>query len=112
VENVWIYNLRVITMDYLFLLFDTSEFAAPTFIQKKHLRALIVRRLNNWNFLYIRNHDKMRFSIFSVYLSILAPIAVAAPTPTDESIAQRAAIVKRATITDIADTGYATQNGG
>jgi pectate lyase len=54
----------------------------------------------------------MKISNFSVGLAILLPLVVAAPTPTEEKVAQHAAIVKRATITDIADTGYATQNGG
>lgn len=53
----------------------------------------------------------MRYSIAALCLAILAPLVVAVPTPT-EDIVPRAEIVKRATITDVADTGYATQNGG
>lgn len=52
----------------------------------------------------------MKFSILSG-LPLLAALASAAPTPTLNEVVDRA-IAKRATITDIADTGYATQNGG
>jgi pectate lyase len=54
----------------------------------------------------------MRCSIVSLSLAILAPLVVAVPTPTEDSTVERANIVKRATITDVADTGFATQNGG
>ena len=55
----------------------------------------------------------MKLSILSAGLALVAQLAFAAPTPTDENeIAQRTDIEKRATITDIATTGYATQNGG
>lgn len=53
----------------------------------------------------------MKISLLSV-LAAVAPFAVGAPTPTEEGNAEHVRIVKRATITDIADTGYATQNGG
>lgn len=56
----------------------------------------------------------MKLSILSTVVPLLAQLVVAVPTPTwDEAeIVERADIVKRATITDIATTGYATQNGG
>lgn len=54
----------------------------------------------------------MRYSILPVVFAILAPSVLAAPTPTENDAAHYAAIAKRATITDVADTGYATQNGG
>ena len=54
----------------------------------------------------------MRFSILSTSLIFLAPLVLSAPTPTEEGHIERARIAKRATITDLADTGYATQNGG
>ncbi|KFZ20563.1 hypothetical protein V501_00055 [Pseudogymnoascus sp. VKM F-4519 (FW-2642)] len=54
----------------------------------------------------------MRCLIVSLGLAILAPLVVAVPTPTEDSTVERANIVKRATITDVADTGFATQNGG
>lgn len=55
----------------------------------------------------------MKLSIFSTGVALLAQLALSSPTPTlEEGDVQRANIVKRATITDIATTGYATQNGG
>ncbi|TVY87853.1 putative pectate lyase B, partial [Lachnellula willkommii] len=56
----------------------------------------------------------MKLSLLSSSLAILLQLTSAAPTPTsDENVVQeRAKIAKRATITDIATTGYATQNGG
>jgi pectate lyase len=54
----------------------------------------------------------MKLSLLSTSLSLLANLAAAIPTQTSEEIVERANIVKRATITDIASTGYATQNGG
>ena len=50
----------------------------------------------------------------SCLVPLLATLASALPTPTSEEnlVVERANIVKRATITDIATTGYATQNGG
>lgn len=54
----------------------------------------------------------MRFSVVSAGVAILASTVLAVPTPTEEIFAKRAEIAKRATITDVADTGYATQNGG
>ncbi|TVY21244.1 putative pectate lyase A [Lachnellula arida] len=56
----------------------------------------------------------MKLSLLSSSLAIFLQLASAAPTPTsDENVVQeRANIAKRATITDIATTGYATQNGG
>jgi len=60
------------------------------------------------------NHFSMKLSLLSSSLTLLLQLASGAPTPTsDEAIVQeRANIVKRATVTDIATTGYATQNGG
>lgn len=56
---------------------------------------------------------KMKLSILSTGLAILAQFVSAAPTPTEgEALAQRAEIAKRATITDVATVGFATQNGG
>ena len=40
----------------------------------------------------------------------LSAIALAAPTPTIEE--KRGVLAKRASVTDVPDTGYATQNGG
>ncbi|KAB8290762.1 hypothetical protein EYC80_008399 [Monilinia laxa] len=55
----------------------------------------------------------MKLSILSTGLVLLARLASAAPTPTEnEDIVERANVAKRASITDIATTGYATQNGG
>lgn len=54
----------------------------------------------------------MKLSIPSATLVLLAPLVLAVPTPTEKDHVERARIVKRATITDVADTGYATQNGG
>ena len=53
----------------------------------------------------------MKLSLLSTGAVLLAQLVSAVPTPTSEEIVDRA-IVKRATITDIADSGYATQNGG
>ncbi|THV48554.1 hypothetical protein BGAL_0241g00110 [Botrytis galanthina] len=55
----------------------------------------------------------MKLSILSTGLAVLAQFASAAPTPTEgDAIAERANIAKRASITDVATTGFATQNGG
>jgi pectate lyase len=56
----------------------------------------------------------MKLSIISTVVPFLAQLVAAVPTPTwDEGeLVERARIVKRATITDIATTGFATQNGG
>ncbi|KAM0135009.1 hypothetical protein ACHAP3_005099 [Botrytis cinerea] len=55
----------------------------------------------------------MKLSILSTGLAVLAQFVSAAPTPTEgDAIAERANIAKRATITDVATTGFATQNGG
>ncbi|RDW85469.1 hypothetical protein BP5796_03794 [Coleophoma crateriformis] len=52
------------------------------------------------------------FSIFAG-LAAISPLVLAAPTPTENrDVVERANVVKRAAITDIATTGYATQNGG
>lgn len=50
----------------------------------------------------------------SCLVPLLATFAAALPTQTSEEnlVIERANIVKRATITDVASTGYATQNGG
>lgn len=56
----------------------------------------------------------MKFSLLSTVVPLLAQLVAAVPTPTlDEAeVAERAQIVKRAAITDVATTGFATQNGG
>jgi pectate lyase len=56
----------------------------------------------------------MKISIISVVVPLLAQLVAAVPTPTyaEAEVVERAQIAKRATITDIATTGYATQNGG
>ncbi|ESZ90472.1 Polysaccharide Lyase family 1 protein [Sclerotinia borealis F-4128] len=55
----------------------------------------------------------MKLSILSTSLALLAQFASTIPTPTEsEDIAERANIAKRATISDVATTGFATQNGG
>jgi hypothetical protein len=56
----------------------------------------------------------MKFSILSGVIPLAAQLVAAAPTPTldENEIAERAMIVKRAAITDIATTGYASTNGG
>ncbi|KAF5874944.1 putative pectate lyase a protein [Botrytis fragariae] len=55
----------------------------------------------------------MKLSILSTGLAVLAQFVSAAPTPTEgDAIAERANIAKRAAITDVATTGFATQNGG
>jgi pectate lyase len=57
---------------------------------------------------------QMKLSIISAVIPLLAQLVAAAPTPTwdENEVVERAQIVKRATITDIATTGYATQDGG
>lgn len=52
----------------------------------------------------------MKLSLLSSSIVLLASFAIAAPTPTENQA--RSPIVKRATITDVATLGYATQNGG
>ncbi|KAF5879592.1 putative pectate lyase a protein [Botrytis fragariae] len=52
----------------------------------------------------------MKFSIVSA--GLLAAFATAAPTPTSDEIVNRAAIAKRATVTDACTIGYASTNGG
>lgn len=52
----------------------------------------------------------MKFSIISA--GLLAAVASAAPTPTNGEVVNRAAIVKRASITDACSIGYASTNGG
>ncbi|TVY31471.1 putative pectate lyase A [Lachnellula subtilissima] len=51
----------------------------------------------------------MKFSTLSA--SLMATLALAAPTPTLNEVADIAQIAKRASITDVG-TGYASQNGG
>ncbi|TVY24643.1 putative pectate lyase A [Lachnellula hyalina] len=51
----------------------------------------------------------MKFSTISA--SLMATLALAAPTPTVNEVADIAQIAKRASITDVG-TGYASQNGG
>lgn len=45
-------------------------------------------------------------------LSMLVALAAASPTPTRDNVAAKANIEKRATISDAATLGYASQNGG
>jgi hypothetical protein len=52
---------------------------------------------------------KMKLS--SALLLLAAALVSAAPTPTIEESADKI-LVKRASITDAANVGYATQNGG
>jgi pectate lyase len=56
----------------------------------------------------------MKLHVFSAVIPLLAQFVTAVPTPTTEQaeVVERAQIVKRAAITDIATTGFATQNGG
>ncbi|KAF8862047.1 polysaccharide lyase family 1 protein [Acephala macrosclerotiorum] len=54
----------------------------------------------------------MKLSVFSTGLALLSRLAAAAPTPTSDELVEHANIVKRATITDVADSGYASTNGG
>jgi len=53
-----------------------------------------------------------KMKLFFALVVLLAPSILAAPTPTENEHPQRARILKRATITDAATLGYATQNGG
>jgi hypothetical protein len=53
-----------------------------------------------------------KFSLLPTISLLLAPLALASPTPTEQRNVERAQIAKRATISDAADTGYTTQNGG
>jgi len=53
----------------------------------------------------------MKLSLFSTSLALLTSSVLAAPTPTENEV-EGAHIVKRASITDVATLGYATQNGG
>lgn len=45
-------------------------------------------------------------------LSALFTLAAASPTPTIEEVPARAHLQKRASISEVATLGYATQNGG
>lgn len=49
---------------------------------------------------------------FFTAVAAFAGLAAAIPTPTEDAPLDARAIEKRATITDAADVGYATQNGG
>lgn len=49
---------------------------------------------------------------FLATFAALAGLVAAVPTPTEDQPLDIRAIEKRATITDAADVGYATQNGG
>jgi hypothetical protein len=53
----------------------------------------------------------MKFSVLSAG-ALLASLAAAAPTKTVNRVVARANGTTGAAITDAADTGYATQNGG
>lgn len=54
----------------------------------------------------------MKLTSFASGFAVLAQLASASPTPTSDEVVDRSNIAKRAAITDIATTGYATQNGG
>lgn len=54
----------------------------------------------------------MKLSLFSASIALLSSSVLAAPTPTENEIVERARIEGRATVTDVATLGYATQNGG
>lgn len=54
----------------------------------------------------------MKLFVFPSVVAFLAQLSSCSPTPTVEDAAAYAEIVKRATITDVANLGYATQNGG
>lgn len=54
----------------------------------------------------------MKFCILSMGLPLLSSLALAAPTATTPQLVDRAEIVKRAALTDVATTGFASQNGG
>ncbi|CAG8980629.1 hypothetical protein HYALB_00012816 [Hymenoscyphus albidus] len=54
----------------------------------------------------------MKLLIISLAISLFSQLSFASPTPTEREEAARAKLVKRATITDAANLGYATQNGG
>ncbi|KAI1491489.1 pectate lyase [Biscogniauxia mediterranea] len=49
---------------------------------------------------------------FSAAIALLATSVVAAPTPTEDQPLDARTVQKRASITDAADIGYASQNGG
>ena len=53
----------------------------------------------------------MNFSILSTGVVLLAQLVSAVPTPTEDGLVERGNIMKRATITNVHTTGYATQNG-
>ena len=54
----------------------------------------------------------MKLSLFSASVALLTSSVLAAPTPTEDQIFERARLESRATVTDVATLGYATQNGG
>ena len=54
----------------------------------------------------------MKLSIHSFAIVAYANLAFTSPTPTELNAPARANIEKRATVTDVANLGYATQNGG
>ena len=47
-----------------------------------------------------------------VTVSLLASLAAAVPTPTEDHDVDRRTIEKRASITDACNIGFCTQNGG
>lgn len=53
----------------------------------------------------------MKLSLVFPGLALLSQLGSAIPTPT-ENLVDRAIIVKRATISDVANLGYAQTNGG
>jgi pectate lyase len=53
----------------------------------------------------------MKLSILSPTVALLSQLVSGIPTPT-ENLVGHVNLAKRATITDIADLGYAQQNGG
>lgn len=56
----------------------------------------------------------MKQTLILSTLAFLASCVTASPTPTvqDDAVVDPRSIEKRAAITDAADVGYATQNGG
>lgn len=56
--------------------------------------------------------DPTRIMKFGLSLSLLAGLAAATPTPTENDHVDRRTVQKRAAITDACNIGFCTQNGG
>ncbi|EKD19634.1 uncharacterized protein L3040_002023 [Drepanopeziza brunnea f. sp. 'multigermtubi'] len=54
----------------------------------------------------------MKFSVLSAGVAVFSQLVFAIPTPTEQEVVERRVIAKRATITDVANIGYAQTNGG